>query len=133
MVAVAIASFVGGSFVKEFALVLQTWSWNVQTIRSDHSVQERNIIIDAFNDLESDVDILLLSMDLSAYGLNLHKVCCKGIILRWPWNANHLLQILGRLLRIGQTRFVEWVIFYMAGTYQNQIPKEYRIRGVHNY
>ncbi|KAI0185230.1 hypothetical protein EV127DRAFT_515486 [Xylaria flabelliformis] len=101
---------------QEAALILQMWGWNVETIRSDHTVQERNMCIDKFNDPESNVDILLTSMDLSAYGLNLHKACCKGIILQWPWNANHLLQILGRLPRIGQKRFVEWVIFHMPGT-----------------
>ncbi|KAI0448461.1 hypothetical protein F5B21DRAFT_497473 [Xylaria acuta] len=101
---------------QETALILQMWGWKVETIRSDHTVQERNACIDKFNDPDSDVDILLTSMDLSAYGLNLHKCCCKGIIIQWPWNANHLLQILGRLPRIGQMRFVEWVIFHMAGT-----------------
>ncbi|KAF2969221.1 hypothetical protein GQX73_g4328 [Xylaria multiplex] len=101
---------------QEVALCLEMMGWNVLSIRSDHSVQERNVAIDKFNDPDSDVQILLTSMDLSAYGLNLHKSCCKGIVIQWPWNANHLIQILGRLPRIGQWRFVEWVIFHIPGT-----------------
>jgi hypothetical protein len=92
------------------------FGWKVASIGSDHSVAERNAYIDQFNDPDTDIQILLTSMDLSAYGLNLHKACCKGIIVQWPWNANHLLQILGRLPRIGQKRVVEWVIFHMSGT-----------------
>ncbi|KAI0423822.1 hypothetical protein F5Y09DRAFT_354502 [Xylaria sp. FL1042] len=101
---------------QEVALCLQMMGWEIGTIRSDHTVQERNNLIDKFNDPETDIQILVTSMDLSAYGLNLHKACCKGMVIQWPWNANHLLQILGRLPRIHQQRFVEWVILHMPGT-----------------
>ncbi|KAI1401738.1 hypothetical protein F4819DRAFT_312545 [Hypoxylon fuscum] len=43
-------------------------------------------------------------MELSAFGLDLHRCCNKGIAVQWPWSANHLMQILGWLPRIGQAR-----------------------------
>lgn len=92
---------------REVVLCLQMAGLQVLSIRSDHSVQERNAAIDKFNNPGTQVDLLVTSIDLSAYGLNLHKCCCKGIILQWPWNANHLLQILGRLPRINQKRVVK--------------------------
>ncbi|KAI0096176.1 hypothetical protein F4776DRAFT_669579 [Hypoxylon sp. NC0597] len=92
------------------------YGWNVSSIRADMGIFERNEKINEFNDPYSTIDILLTSMDLSAFGLNLHNACHKGIIVQWPWSANHLMQILGRLPRIGQKRYVEWIIYTMPGT-----------------
>ncbi|XXG99542.1 hypothetical protein Hte_005881 [Hypoxylon texense] len=101
---------------QDIALCLKIFGWNVSSIRADLTVLERNKIVNEFNDPDSEVDVLLASMDLSAFGLDLHECCHKGIIVQWPWSANHLLQILGRLPRIGQKRYVEWVIYTMPGT-----------------
>ncbi|KAI1765259.1 hypothetical protein GGR53DRAFT_281151 [Hypoxylon sp. FL1150] len=101
---------------QDVALCLKIFGWNVSSIRADLDVFHRNMIIEDFNNPRSKVDILLTSMDLSAFGLDLHGSCNKGIVVQWPWSANHLLQMLGRLPRIGQKRHVEWIIYTMPGT-----------------
>ncbi|KAI0096179.1 hypothetical protein F4776DRAFT_669584 [Hypoxylon sp. NC0597] len=101
---------------QDLVLCLDMFGWNVASIRSDHTMHERNRMVADFNNPDSQVDILVTSMELSAFGLNLHKACNKGIVVQWPWSANHLIQILGRLPRIGQARVVEWIIFTVPGT-----------------
>ncbi|KAI0467902.1 hypothetical protein F4859DRAFT_524740 [Xylaria cf. heliscus] len=101
---------------QDVTLVLQMMGWEVLSIRSEHSVAERSRIIAKFNDPNTGPQILSTSMDLSAWGLNLHASCCKGIVVQWPWSANQLIQILGRLPRISQKRWVEWVIYNVPGT-----------------
>lgn len=101
---------------QQLCMSLKMFGWRVMDIRSHHNSNERNRIIQDFNDPTSDVDIFISSVELSAYGINLHKSCCKGILVQWPWSCNHLMQVLGRLPRIGQQRPVQWVIYNVAGT-----------------
>ncbi|KAI0377893.1 P-loop containing nucleoside triphosphate hydrolase protein [Hypomontagnella monticulosa] len=101
---------------QDIALCLKMYGWNVSSIRADITLSERSRIIEDFNNPSTAIDVLLTSMDLSAFGLNLHGACNKGIVVQWPWSANYLLQVLGRLPRIGQRRHVEWIIYTMPGT-----------------
>ncbi|KAF3068361.1 putative snf2 family helicase protein [Daldinia childiae] len=101
---------------QQLCMNLRMFGWRVMDIRSDHSNSERNRIIQDFNDPKADVDIFVSSIELSACGINLHKSCCKGILVQWPWSCNNLVQTLGRLPRIGQQRPVQWVTFNVAGT-----------------
>ncbi|TRX87937.1 hypothetical protein FHL15_011169 [Xylaria flabelliformis] len=101
---------------QDVTLVLQMMGWDVLSIRSEHTVAERDRTIAKFNDQTTGPQILCTSMELSAWGLNLHNACCRGIVVQWPWSVNQLIQILGRLPRIGQIRWVEWVIYNMSGT-----------------
>ncbi|KAI1765258.1 P-loop containing nucleoside triphosphate hydrolase protein [Hypoxylon sp. FL1150] len=100
----------------QLCLALEICGFKTLSIRSDHSMLSRSQMVADFNDPKSDVDILITSMELSAFGLNLHKACAKGIVVQYPWSANHLVQILGRLPRIGQKRSVEWVILHVSYT-----------------
>ncbi|KAI0547241.1 hypothetical protein F4679DRAFT_374988 [Xylaria curta] len=101
---------------QDVTLVLQMMGWDVLSIRSEHTVAERDRTIAKFNDTNTGPQILCTSMELSAWGLNLHTACCRGIVVQWPWSVNQLIQILGRLPRIAQLRWVEWIIYNMAGT-----------------
>ncbi|KAI1390401.1 uncharacterized protein F4822DRAFT_443255 [Hypoxylon trugodes] len=101
---------------QSLALALEMFGYNVISLRAGHSMAKRNRFVEKFNDPKSDVQILVISMELSAFGLNLHKSCARGIIVQWPWSANHLMQMLGRLPRIGQQRPVRWTIYTMPGT-----------------
>ncbi|KAI3316762.1 hypothetical protein HD806DRAFT_516838 [Xylariaceae sp. AK1471] len=116
---------------QDVTLVLQMMGWNVLSIRSDHPVPERSRIIAKFNDPKNASQILSTSMDLSAYGLNMHPSCCKGIVTQWCWSANQLIQILGRLTRIGQKRSVEWVIYNMPGTMYHRMQTTIFSKYVH--
>lgn len=79
-------------------------------MRALHSHEERAAIVDDFNNPLKDVQVLIYGMRLGSVGFDLHRCCCRGIVFGWPWNANLLLQILGRLVRFGQQRAVEWLI-----------------------
>ncbi len=100
---------------RDFALCCEMWGWKVKCIRSDHTVAERNAIIAEFNDTQSNIDALFSTMDLSAFGVNMHLACNKGIIVQPNFSMNQIMQIIGRLIRIDQRREVEWIIYNMAG------------------
>ena len=55
-------------------------------------------------------------MSLSVAGLNLHKCCCRGLIMQYPWNWPSILQVIGRLFRIGGEKKVDWTILHVTGT-----------------
>lgn len=42
--------------------------------------------------------------------------CCMGYVVSLSWGANYLNQLLGRLVRIGQLRFVTWYILVILDT-----------------
>ncbi|KAH8878519.1 hypothetical protein GQ53DRAFT_102610 [Thozetella sp. PMI_491] len=56
-------------------------------------------------------------MNLSAAGLNLHRVCSRGLILQYAWNWSTIFQTFGRLERIGQRKKVQWTILHVRSTY----------------
>ncbi|XXG99537.1 hypothetical protein Hte_005876 [Hypoxylon texense] len=101
---------------QQLYLALECCGFKTISIRSDHTMITRTRKIADFNDPSTEIDVLVTSMELSAFGLNLHKSCNKGIVVQYPWSANHLMQILGRLPRIGQARVVEWVIYHVSNT-----------------
>ncbi|KLU89298.1 hypothetical protein MAPG_08272 [Magnaporthiopsis poae ATCC 64411] len=49
-------------------------------------------------------------------GLNLQHACSDGIIATTLWNANTMLQCIGRLVRIGQTKPTTWHILKVDNT-----------------
>ncbi|KAM0258612.1 hypothetical protein ACHAQJ_003783 [Trichoderma viride] len=75
-----------------------------------HSQSERNRAVEAFNNTLSPYTCLVASLELSAFGLNLHKSCHRGIIVELPLNGSTLLSAIGRLWRIGQKHDVDWEI-----------------------
>ncbi|RYP74279.1 hypothetical protein DL771_003100 [Monosporascus sp. 5C6A] len=99
---------------RDLLTILQTWGYEVAIIRSDTLQDDRNRTIQAFNNANSKLQMLLTSIELSAFALNLQWESCKGMVIQWPWSINHLLQVLGRLIRLGQTRFVEHVVSILA-------------------
>jgi SNF2 family DNA or RNA helicase len=57
-----------------------------------------------FNTRNSPVDVLLTSLSIASYGLNLQHDCYKGLLLQYTWNINTILQVFGRIVRVGQQR-----------------------------
>ncbi|RYP77428.1 hypothetical protein DL771_001223 [Monosporascus sp. 5C6A] len=107
--------------LQDMLIILQLWGYEVAIIRSDMHQDDRNRIIQAFNNPNSKFQVLLTSIELSAFALNLQWQSCKGMVIQWPWSINHLLQVLGRLIRLGQTRFVEWIIYTVPNTIYDRL------------
>ncbi|OAQ95966.1 hypothetical protein LLEC1_01919 [Akanthomyces lecanii] len=87
------------------------------SIRSENSPAERSKIIKKFNDPKADIDAMVIPSSLGSFGMNLQNCCHHGIILEEPPNTATLIQILGRIARMGQKNRVQWEILYGLGTF----------------
>jgi hypothetical protein len=77
----------------------------------------RQLVLDQFKDPKSNVDAMVTSMAMGAYGLNLHEACHHGIVVQFPHSANTLLQCIGRLVRPNQRKVVDWVVLKVMLAY----------------
>ncbi|QYT06075.1 hypothetical protein H0G86_012942 [Trichoderma simmonsii] len=84
---------------------------------SRHSQTERDYAVEAFNNPATPYVCLVTSLQLSAFGVNLHNACHRGLILEQPINQAILLQAQGRLWRIGQKHDVHWKILYSRDSF----------------
>ncbi len=66
-------------------------------------------------------DIILVSTDSLAEGLNLHQRCFNLIHLDLPYNPNRLEQRNGRIDRYGQERDPQIRYLYLAGTFEERL------------
>lgn len=101
---------------RELVLLLRESGLRVLDIRSKQTEEERAAILEKFNDRNSDVDVLVPNQRTGSTGIDIQYACCRGIILGYPWSAALMRQMLGRLPRIGQPRFVTWEIITITGT-----------------
>lgn len=74
---------------------------------SKHSQAERDEAVETFNNPASKYTCLITSLQLSAFGINFHKCCHRGLIMEYPANLAIVLQAQGRLWRIGQKHDVK--------------------------
>lgn len=88
---------------------------------SKHSQAERDEAVEAFNNPASGYTCLVTSLQLSAFGLNFHKCCHRGLIMELPANLAIVLHAQGRLWRIGQVHDVKWTILYARHTFDRYI------------
>ena len=86
---------------------------------SRHNQRERDSAVAQFNDPDTSYTCLISSLQLSAFGVNFHKACHRGIIVESPINLSHELQALGRLYRIGQREEVEWKILLCRDSFDS--------------
>ena len=66
-------------------------------------------------------DIVLISTDALAEGLNLHQRCHNLIHLDLPYNPNRLEQRNGRIDRFGQTHAPEVRYLFLSGTFEEDL------------
>ncbi len=66
-------------------------------------------------------DLILVSTDATAEGLNLHARCHHLIHLELPYNPNRLEQRNGRIDRYGQERDPVVRYLYLAGTFEERV------------
>jgi superfamily II DNA or RNA helicase len=74
---------------------------SVAVLHGAQTADERSGALRAFEGGRARV---LLSTDVAAQGLNLHRACRAVVTLELPWNPNRLEQRVGRVHRLGQTR-----------------------------
>lgn len=95
----------------------------VGTVRSSDSAAERSNIISQWNDPLSNLQVFVANIQTMSVGVNLHKACCKGIFLNWHLSAKAMLQMIGRLNRIGQTGHVSFHLLKTMGSYHDNIER----------
>ncbi|QYS93755.1 hypothetical protein H0G86_001124 [Trichoderma simmonsii] len=69
---------------------------------SRHSQAKRDDVVQSFNNPSSHYTCLVTSLQLSAFGVNFHKACHRGLILEMPANLSIVFQAMGRLWSLGQ-------------------------------
>jgi hypothetical protein len=105
-----------GGFNRETTILVRLLGVRAVSIRAEHTAEQRYAAVSKFNDPASPVDILVTNFRLGSMGIDLQYACCRGICMSWPWNANTLMQMLCRLTRIMQKRFVIWHLYTIRGT-----------------
>lgn len=91
---------------------------------------ERAIVIDQFNNPNYPVDVLVTSLKASTFGLNLQNCCSDLIIMAVAENVNVIIQVLGRLHRLGQTRVQRIWIIVMANSYDNRLQWDQTMKAI---
>lgn len=66
-------------------------------------------------------DMVLVSTDATAEGLNLHQRCHNLLHLELPYNPNRLEQRNGRIDRFGQKKNPQVRYLYLAGTFEERL------------
>jgi len=90
----------------------------ILTITGNDDVQQRQQITQRFR---TEDNLILISTDTSAEGLNLHDRCHHLIHLELPWNPNRLEQRNGRIDRYGQWKTPYIRYLYLCGTFEERI------------
>lgn len=90
----------------------------VMTMSGEDDEKTRSAITERFRSQEN---LILVSTDTAAEGLNLHQRCHHLIHLELPFNPNRLEQRNGRIDRYGQTREPQVRYLYLRGTFEERI------------
>ncbi|MCA0454913.1 MAG: DEAD/DEAH box helicase [Chloroflexi bacterium] len=90
----------------------------IVTITGNDSSEQRQQITHQFRTQDN---LILISTDTSAEGLNLHDRCHHLIHLELPWNPNRLEQRNGRIDRYGQWKIPYIRYLYLCGTFEERI------------
>lgn len=82
--------------------------FNTLTARSLDDLKSRLKAVQLFSDPTSKAEVFVANIAIMSAGLNLHTACSKGLLINMHFNANTILQIHGRLNRLGQKKAVKW-------------------------
>lgn len=80
-------------------------------------------MIAEWNDPEYDLEIFVANVNTMATGVNMHHCCSKGAFLNWHLNAKTMLQIVGRLVRIGQKNQVIFHLLKVKNSYHDNMER----------
>lgn len=82
-----------------------------------HFAPRPNAVIDAFDSVNSGVQILAVGLNLAPFGIDLHLQCSYGVFLNYHWNAGTIMQSIGRLIRPGQQKSVIWLMLRVVDSF----------------
>lgn len=91
----------------------------VNTVRSGSNAGDKLNELYQFTSPRSSSQIFIANLNIMSAGVNLHAQCYKGILINFTYNAKTILQILHRLLRIGQEKAVEWHILKTSHSFHD--------------
>jgi SNF2 family DNA or RNA helicase len=77
------------------------------SLRAAMTSSERTTVINRFNDPNDTCDLLVVSARSFGQGVNLQRCCAKLVIIDLAENINSILQMIGRLHRLGQSKIQE--------------------------
>lgn len=97
--------------------------FNVGTVRSSDKQAHRTKVIAEWNDPDSDLEIFVANVNTMATGVNMHHCCSKGAFINWHLNAKTMLQIVGRLVRIGQKHQVIFHLLKVKNSYHDNMER----------
>ncbi|KAM0263140.1 hypothetical protein ACHAQJ_001293 [Trichoderma viride] len=78
------------------------------TVRSTDKPSAKIEAVRLFSDPTSEAQVFIANINIMCTGVNLHTACCKGVLVNMHFNAKTILQIHGRLNRLGQKNAVKW-------------------------
>ncbi|KAK8037865.1 hypothetical protein PG991_001211 [Apiospora marii] len=102
---------------QQVVAMLEMIGYEVGSIRASDSNRDREDVVEQFNSPDSGMAAFVLNASTNMSGLNLHHCCSKGIIAQFTWNVASLIQIMGRIDRVGQEDSVTWTILRVNGSY----------------
>lgn len=102
--------------MKEFS----NWTLGREYLRIDGSTSIRQPIINAFNNSNSQVKLLLVSTKAGNMGINL-QAASRVVLFDCSWNPAHDLQAIFRAYRYGQSRNVFVYRLMASGTMEEKI------------
>ncbi|GAW27260.1 putative SWI SNF-related matrix-associated actin-dependent regulator of chromatin subfamily A member 3-like 3 [Rosellinia necatrix] len=95
----------------------------IKSIRFDGKVpqKDRQSVLDSFNS-DPNLRVMLLTLSCGAVGLTL-TVASRAYLMEPHWNPTLEEQALARIHRLGQSREVETVRFYVRDSFEEQVMK----------
>ena len=89
----------------------------VVVLHSHHTDQERQTIINTFNQRQDRAQILILTFAVGGTGLNLQEMCFRVHIIASTTNLGIINQAIGRVRRLGNPSGIVYVYeYYVGGT-----------------
>ncbi|KAF7917809.1 hypothetical protein EAE99_009185 [Botrytis elliptica] len=95
--------------------------FNVLSIRSEMSMNERQAAADKFNDPNHPCEVMFVGSRLGALGLNFQKGCHRVIIAEQSNQAGQDFQAAGRVGRLGQEHQQDIVQLYLHHSYDSRL------------
>lgn len=93
------------------------------TVRAEDSTRDRDQVVGICNDPTSTAQVFVADVNILNTGVNMHKCWYTGMFLNWHMGAQNMLQIIGRLMRMGQKGKVHWYLLKNAGSYHDAVER----------
>ena len=114
----------------DLEMFLDNNQFEVLTIQSKHTIEERSKILKTFVEDSTEPRVLLTSMDLSATTLVIEKTCSDMVFYEVPNSIPKAVQAISRIHRPGQKRPQQVWILTTDGTYDQVLQSRLATKGI---